>query len=185
MAPQSFRLLDPTRLSKWNWLAIFLAVCFLPITATAQRQASIMVAGGAQHRTLQPQGCPNQGGIVTSISVPVGQPGSQPLSLAIIIPFPAPPGGYYFNVYTEDSSIAFAGDPTQGLLPVVFIPEGQEESNTFLLYGFMVGPTFLDATNPDFLPLHVPTAVWERQSGWGPQFFKVLGCQLFGKHHLP
>ena len=174
MAPQSFRLLNATGRSRWNWLAIVLALCLPTIAASAQQQASIKVAGGAQHRTLQPQGCPNQGGIVTSISVPVGQPGSQPLSLAIIIPFPAPPGGYYFNVYTEDSSIAFAGDPTQGLLPVVFIPEGQEESNTFLLYGFMVGPTFLDATNPDFLPLHVPTAVWDVNPGGDPNFSKFL-----------
>lgn len=183
MVPRSFRLLDSIRRSTCNYLVIFLSVFFLSITANAQSHASFVVAGGPRNGTKPlPAGCPNQGGIITSISVPVGQPGSQPLSLAIVIPFPAPPGGYFIQVASENPSVAAAGDPTQGLLPVVFIPEGQTESNSFLLYGISVGATLLDIIpeTPDLLPSSVPTTAWDVNPGGDPNFSKFLNANYPG-----
>ncbi|MGC2110837.1 MAG: hypothetical protein WA655_15055 [Candidatus Korobacteraceae bacterium] len=183
MVPRSFRLLHPIRSITFTSL-VFLCLALLSIVASAAQTASLVTTSGGPRKGIGfiPDGCPNQGGIITSISVPVGQPGAQPLSLAILIPYPAPPGGYYFQVASEDPSIAAAGDPTQGLLPVVYIPEGQTESNAFLLYGISVGGTLLDVIpeTPDILPFSVPTTAWDVDPGGDPNFSKFLNANYPG-----
>jgi pimeloyl-ACP methyl ester carboxylesterase len=166
MAASSFRTINPINWSMWSWLAVLLAVCLLPVAASAQKKPTVSiraVSSVTPHglRTAQQSNCPNQGGIIDHISVPVGQPGADPLMLSIVIDFPAPPGGYFFQVASLDPTIAAAGDPAQALLPTVFIPEGQTQSNTFLLYGKKVGATFLESSNPAFVTLFTPTAVWD------------------------
>jgi len=104
-------------------------------------------------------GCPNQSGLLDSISVPVGQP----LILFVTSSMPAPPGGATFDLASEDPSIVAAGDPLQAFLPEVFIPEGETASNSFQVFGITVGSTFLDITplNPDFDSSSTPTTAWD------------------------
>src|SRR6185503_4124844 len=55
-------------------------------------------------------GCPNQGGLLDSISVPVGQP----LSLSVVIGAPAPQGGAVFRLSSDNPAFVAAGDTRQG-----------------------------------------------------------------------
>lgn len=171
MAPRSFRPLDLLNWSTRILLATFLLATFLAAAASASQQASIVfgTGGPGAPSAKQPAGCPNQGGIITAISVPAGQP----LALAILLGAPAPPGGVTFQLASLDPTIAAAGDPTQALLPIAFIPAGQTLSNTFLLYGVVVGPTYLEALSltQGFGSFFTPVSVWDVNPGAGLQKF--------------
>lgn len=170
MASQSFRPLDLSNKLTRILLANFLLATLLVATASASQQASIVFGtrrGAAT--TNQATTCPNQGGIITAISVPAGQP----LALAILLGAPAPPGGVTFQLASLDPTIAAAGDPTQALLPIAFIPAGQTQSNTFLLYGVVVGSTYLEALSltQGFGSFFTPISVWDVNPGAGLQKF--------------
>ena len=171
MASRSFRPLDLPNRSTVISLATFLLAIFLPAAASASQQASIVFGTGGRSAPSpqQPAGCPNQGGIITAISVPAGQP----LTLAILLSAPAPPGGVTFQLASLDPTIAAAGDPTQALLPIAFIPAGQTQSNTFLLYGVVVGSTYLEALSltAGFGSFFTPISVWDVNPGAGLQKF--------------
>ena len=104
-------------------------------------------------------GCPNQGGLLDSISVPVGQP----LNLAVVIGVPAPPGGAVFRLSSDNPAYVAAGDTRQGFLPIVTIPEGQTQSNRFTLFGISVGQTLLRITplTPGFVTSAFPLGAWD------------------------
>ena len=104
------------------------------------------------------QQCPNQGGILDSISVPV----NQPLTLYVIISQPAPEGGLYFELSSEDTDIVAAGDETQAFLPEVFIPAGETVSGPFEIFGIQTGSTQLDIIpeDSDYSQSSTPTTAW-------------------------
>jgi pimeloyl-ACP methyl ester carboxylesterase len=109
--------------------------------------------------TASVPGCPNQSGLLDSISVPVGKP----LNLKVVIFVPAPPGGATFQLSSDDPTIAAAGDPKQAFLPTVFIPEGQTISNSFTIFGISVGSTLLRITplTPGFGSSATPLGAWD------------------------
>ena len=104
-------------------------------------------------------GCPDQGGLLDSITVPV----DQPLDLSVIINAPAPQGGVRFNVYSSNPAFVAAGDKRQGFIPTVTIPEGQTESNTFTIFGISVGQTTLRLVplNPGYGQGSFPLGAWD------------------------
>ena len=113
-------------------------------------------------------GCPDRGGLLDSISVPVGQP----LSLRVVIGSPAPRGGAWFQTSSDDPSIVAAGDRRQGFLPRVFIPEGQLQSNQFTLFGIKVGGTRLRLAGltPGFGTNTFPLGAWDLNRGGDERF---------------
>jgi pimeloyl-ACP methyl ester carboxylesterase len=180
MAPQSFRLFGLTYRSTRSWLAIFLAVCCLSITANAQniqkRGAGVKVVSDGVGTASLSEDCPDQHGIITAFSVPVQQPGGGPIHIVIFIDHPAPPGGYYFKVVVEDPRIAAVGNPLQGLQALVYIPAGKTDSNPYYLYGNKVGKTVVDVLpqTHDVAPWKVPTAVWDINPTADPEVGKWL-----------
>jgi hypothetical protein len=65
-------------------------------TAFAQIQPRLFIPGAL--RAAAVPGCPNQGGLLNSISVPVGQP----LNLSVVISSPAPRGGAVFQLSSDN-----------------------------------------------------------------------------------
>jgi pimeloyl-ACP methyl ester carboxylesterase len=109
-------------------------------------------------------GCPNQSGILDSISVPV----NQPLTLSVVIFSPAPAGGATFRLSSDNPAYVAAGDKKQGFLPVVTVPEGETISNPFTIFGISVGQTLLRITplTSGFLETAFPLGAWDvNQSG--------------------
>jgi len=146
-----------------------LLVSVAPSNASAQNRAVLAVAGSTVKAASMDRamsltasavpGCPNQGGILDSISVPV----NQSINLEVVIFVPAPPGGAVFQLSSENPAFVAAGDKTQGFLPIVTIPEGQTISNPFALFGVSVGSTFLDiiALTPGFGSSSFPAGAWD------------------------
>ena len=112
--------------------------------------------------------CPDRGGLLDSISVPVGQP----LNLRVQIGQPAPRGGATFQLNSDDPSIVAAGDRRQGFLPRVFIPEGQTVSNQFTGFGIKVGATRLRlvALTAGFGSGSFPLGAWNLNKGGDERF---------------
>ena len=122
-------------------------------------------SSSAPHSNAVP-GCPNQGGILDSITVPV----DQPLNLSVVVSSPAPAGGASFNVKSDNPAIVAAGDRRQGFTPTVFIPQGGTQSNQFTLYGNAVGQTVLRLTplTTGYLAGQFPLGAWDiNKSGSG------------------
>ena len=147
--------------------AILAAGCTaLSLPSIVHAQGHVGIGGSGLHsravvetlRSLVP-GCPDRGGILDSISVPVGEP----LSLVVIIFSPAPPGGATFQLSSDDPLVVAAGDRRQGFLPRVFIPEGQTVSNPFTIFGTNVGATRLRLIplTAGFLPSSFPLGAWD------------------------
>jgi len=129
---------------RWIPVSIVLFVASFSSTAFAQRQARIAIAHSttAVHTRASVPGCPDQSGILDSISVPV----NEPLDLQIVISSPAPPGGAAFRLSSDNPAYVAAGDKRQGFLPIVTIPEGETYSNPFTIFGISVGQTLLRST---------------------------------------
>lgn len=122
-------------------LAMVLALGF-SASAFAAGTARVMAAGRSSDVRSLPQavaGCPDRGGLLDSITVPV----DQPLDLSVVIGSPAPAGGVQFNVFSSNSAIVAAGDKRQGFIPTVTVPAGATQSNSFTIYGISVGQTRL------------------------------------------
>lgn len=154
--------------SSWARIAVLISTPTIFCTGTVFAQHSARITTGATSSTssrpdsrpalASVQQCPNQGGILDSISVPV----NQPLTLYVLISEPAPEGGLYFELSSEDTSIVAAGDETQAFLPEVFIPEGQTVSGPFEIFGIATGSTKLDIIpeDSDYSQSSTPTTAW-------------------------
>ncbi len=139
------------------------SIAFAP-TAFAQIQPRLFIPG-ALRAAVRPE-CPNQGGLLDSVSVPVGQS----LNLSVVISSPAPPGGAVFQLSSDNPAYVAAGDKTQGFLPIVTIPSGQTQSNQFTIWGMSVGQTKLRITplTPGFGAGAFPLGAWDvNKSGAG------------------
>ena len=153
-----------------------LAGVLLASPAHAQVMAFIATADGASRserdlRRVLPNavpGCPDRGGLLDSISVPVGQP----LNLVVQLGSPAPRGGATFQLGSDDPSIVAAGDRRQGFLPRVFVPEGQILSNAFTIFGIKVGGTRLRLTalTAGFGSNSFPLGAWDLNKGGEERF---------------
>lgn len=156
-------LVRKQKLLPFSLLLLFTAV------APAQNTARILKPGStgkASSQRLAVAGCPDQGGLLDSISVPVGQP----LDLAVQIGSPAPKGGVSFQTSSANPAFVAAGDVRQGFLPVVTIPEGEFVSNTFTIFGISVGQTQLVLTSltSGFFGGAFPLGAWDvNRSGAG------------------
>jgi pimeloyl-ACP methyl ester carboxylesterase len=130
--------------------------------------SSAVKATSARRLAAAPAGCPDQGGLLDSITVPVGQP----LDLGVQLRAPAPKGGATFQLRSNDPSIVAAGDPRQAFLPTVFVPEGQILSNTFRIFGIKVGATRLSliARTPGFGSSSFPLGAWDLNRGGDDKF---------------
>ena len=138
----------------------------MPSLATADSQQSAAPKGLSSAAGVA--GCPNRGGILDSVSVPVGQP----LNLVVRISAPAPRGGAAFQTSSDDPSIVAAGDRRQAFLPRVFIPEGQFLSNPFTIFGIKIGGTRLRliALTPGFGSGSFPLGAWDINRGGDERF---------------
>ena len=142
-------------------------------SAQAQEQAFIATVGttlsAKSTRSLAAvAGCPDQGGLLDSVSVPVGQP----LDLRVQIGRPAPRGGASFELRSDDPSVVAAGDRRQAFFPRVFIPEGQFVSNPFSIFGIKVGGTRLRliALTAGFGSGSFPLGAWDLNKGGEERF---------------
>jgi pimeloyl-ACP methyl ester carboxylesterase len=153
-------------------MAILLGGSVVPITGAAQKASppvpDLVAASAATRSTHAVPGCPDRGGLLNSVSVPVGQP----LELRVQIGNPAPEGGARFRLSSDDPSIVAAGDARQAFLPEVFIPQGQTVSNTFTVYGIRVGRTQLRliALTAGFGSGTFPLGAWDLNRGGDERF---------------
>lgn len=164
--------------SGWVWTAAAAAALALPGWAVAQDGSPLLArvvadapparAGKAGASPLAVPGCPDRGGILDSISVPVGQP----LSLRVVLSAPAPRGGATFETSSVDPSIVAAGDRRQGFLPRVVVPEGQTQSNQFTLFGIKIGGTRLRLVGltPGYGTSSFPLGAWDLNKGGNERF---------------
>ena len=104
-----------------------------------------------------PPGCPNYTGVLSAFGVPVGQE----IQLEVFSD-PAPPGGYYWNVYSSDPTILAAGNTAQGFIPQVYTPEGSQYSSPFSVFGIAVGETsfVIEETSPNIEYSYTPSTAW-------------------------
>ena len=162
-------------LSMGRRLAAASAVCLcavFPVLGTASERTTAFAAIKARppaRASASPAavaGCPDQGGLLDSITVPV----DQPLELSVVIGSPAPATGVRFNVLSNNPAIVAAGDRTQGFIPTVTIPPGGTESNAFTIYGISVGQTTLrlQALTAGYGSGNFPLGAWDiNKSGSG------------------
>jgi hypothetical protein len=103
--------------------------------------------------------CPDQGGILDSVSVPV----NESIELTVLTPSPAGDGGPSFQLSASDPAVVAVGDRTQSFLPIVTVPEGATQSNPFTVFGRTVGATQISATSlsPEFTGFTVPAGAWD------------------------
>lgn len=135
--------------------------------AEAPRVAPAKPKTSMLHAPQAVPGCPDQGGLLDSITVPV----DQPLDLSVVIGAPAPKGGVRFNIFSSNATIVAAGDKRQGFIPTVTIPEGQTQSNTFTIFGISVGQTRLQLVplSPGYGQGSFPLGAWDiNKSNTGP-----------------
>jgi pimeloyl-ACP methyl ester carboxylesterase len=122
-------------------------------------------------RALDDSSCPNQGGILDSISVPVGQP----LVLYVLVGAPTTQDED-FDVSSDNSQIANAGDPTEGFLGTVTIPQGQQTSNPFTVIGNTIGQAniIIESLSGDYGTSSTPIGPWDVSPGADPNVGKFL-----------
>ena len=156
--------LDRSRRHRTGLLGAWLLAAALS-PAAAQEVARLSVV--ADQRVGKAQqvvpGCPNNGGLLDSVSVPV----NQPLDLRLVIGVAAPAGGVTYQLRSDDPSIVAAGDRVQGFLPVVTIPAGQTQSNSFRVFGILVGKTTLRSISQTagFASGATPITAWDLNPG--------------------
>ncbi len=138
-------------------LFAFLALIGASSTVLAQSAAARLFV--AESAGPERGACPNQGGILDSVSVPV----NESIELSIVTPVPAGPGGASFQLSASSPSVVAVGDRNQSFLPVVTVPEGQTQSNPFTVFGRTVGATNISAVSlsPDFTGFTVPAGAWD------------------------
>lgn len=148
------------------WCAAgLLAAVFAAPPAMAQQKARL-TTGAAKFAMHTPSaaGCPDQGGLLDSISVPVNQ------SIALSVQIPAPlDHDVSFQLRSANPNYVAAGDKVQGFLPIVTVPAGQVVSNAFNLFGVSVGSTslYLIPLSPRFGAGSFPTGAWDVNKSGG------------------
>ena len=144
-----------------------LLACAASATAAIEAPLIYMDAPLAKERRANAvAGCPDQGGILDSITVPV----DKPLNLSVRLGSPAPAGGAHFNVLSNNPAIVAAGDRRQGFIPLVTVPAGGTTSNSFTLFGISVGQTQLRLVplTPGYATSSFPLGAWDiNKSGSG------------------
>lgn len=136
-------------------------------TSPALGMARVTTLGDAYARSATAvPGCPNQGGLLNSITVPV----DRPLNLSVSLSTPAPAGGAAFRVSSDNPAFVAAGDRRQGFTPIVNVPAGATVSNAFTIFGIAVGQTVLRLTplSSGFAVSTTPLGAWDiNRSGSG------------------
>lgn len=154
-------------------MAVDAAAMISSAPATLPSGANLSLLGAALNAV---QGCPERGGLLDSVSVPVGDP----LDLAVVlIGGVAPEGGVTYRLSSDDASIVAAGDRRQGFLPQVTIPEGQSASNNFTVFGLKVGRTTLRAQSltAGYGGFAVPLGAWDVGAGGNNKFLDANGSE--------
>jgi pimeloyl-ACP methyl ester carboxylesterase len=124
------------------------------LTTLASQKAAITHQSSAS--------CPDQGGLLDSISVPI----NQPLQLSVFI-FEPSTIDEVFDVSVDNPAIANAGDPTQGFLGEVTVPAGSQTSNPFTVLGSTIGEAnvILQSLSGDFGTSVTPIGPWDVNPG--------------------
>jgi len=137
-----------------------------PSNADAQDTPALLVDGplSAGLEAQDVPGCPNQGAILDSISVPV----NSSINLRVVVSVP-PQTDAQFQLQAENPAFVAAGDRRQAFLPIVTVPAGQTLSNPFALFGIDVGSTFLDIIplSPGYIRSRFPAGAWDMNKGGG------------------
>lgn len=122
--------------------AVMAAVLPSAMAQPLSERSAVRVMSDGVPGKLSPKsvpGCPDSGGILDSVTVPV----DQPLNLRVVIPAPDPRGAVSFNVSSDNPAFVAAGDRRQGFIPTVTVPAGATTSNPFTIFGIAVGQTRL------------------------------------------
>lgn len=135
------------------------------------------VSGKPERKTVA--GCPDSGGILDSITVPV----DQPLNLRVVIPAPDPRGAVSFNVSSANPAFVAAGDRRQGFIPTVTVPAGATTSNPFTIFGIAVGQTVLRIVplQTGYVTSSTPLGAWDINKSGSGSDQKFLDANAPGK----
>jgi pimeloyl-ACP methyl ester carboxylesterase len=154
-------------MSRSHWLGTRLLILLLLIisaspAAQAEVIAMLSTAGTDSLALRAPPGCPNNSGLLDSVSVPV----NQPLELTIIISS-AQAGAVRYQLASDNPALVAVGDRLGGFLPIVTVPAGQTISNTFRVFGIKVGRTTLRVTplTSGFIGFTTPITAWDLNPG--------------------
>jgi pimeloyl-ACP methyl ester carboxylesterase len=149
---------------------VLLGALFAAQSAVA-RQAVRLTTGAAADKLRMARsvpGCPNTGGLLDSISVPVNQ------SIAPAVQISGPlDHDVSFRLSAQNPAYVAAGDKVQGFLPIVTVPAGQVASNTFDLFGISVGATALNIVplSSGFVTTSYPAGAWDVNKSGGSSKF--------------
>jgi pimeloyl-ACP methyl ester carboxylesterase len=140
-----------------------LVVCLVLIAGETSADVTARIATPDSGQDVPPTsrdvvGCPDQGGLLDSVSLPVGGT----IGLGVVLQSPAPAGGVRFRLSSDDRNVAAVGDRRQAFLPEVLVPAGATTSNLFTVYGIATGSTLLRATSltVGFTGITVPLGAW-------------------------
>ena len=124
-------------------------------------------------------GCPDSGGILDSVTVPV----DQPLNLRVVIPAPDSRGAVSFNVSSDNPAFVAAGDRRQGFIPTVTVPAGATTSNPFTIFGIAVGQTRLRIVplQSGYSTSSTPLGAWDINKSGSGSDQKFLDANAPGK----
>ena len=125
---------------------------------TTVRPGSSPSADARIRAAQESSSCPNQGGLLTSISLPVGQPLELEVFISETSDINEP-----FDVSVDNPAIANAGDPTQGFLGTVTVPAGSQLSNPFTVIGGAIGQANLviESETGDYGTSETPIGPWD------------------------
>lgn len=149
-------------------------------TLTEGPKVRVMVDGAlAKLGPKAVAGCPNNGGILDSITVPV----DQPLNLRVVIPAPDARGAVSFNVSSDNPAFVAAGDRRQGFIPTVTVPAGSTLSNPFTIFGIAVGQTRLRIVplQSGYSTSSTPLGAWDINKSGSGSDQKFLDANAPGK----
>lgn len=137
-------------------------LCFASPALAQKKTALKTVASSKAVSTRDAASCPDQSGLLDSISVPI----NQPLQLEVFI-FQPSNVDEAFDVSVDNPAIANAGDPTQGFLGEVSIPAGSQTSNPFTVLGSTIGQAnlIIQSVSGDYGTSETPIGPWDVNPG--------------------
>lgn len=158
------------RAARGALVAVALVVAFGAVAAHAaapKAHFSTSPSGAANGKRgiraddASPAGCPNQGGILQVVSVPV----ANSVTLYIYVGEPSPITTT-FQITSTNTAIV-GGSQNQGYIPEVTLLAGNSTSSAFTIYGQSLGEAALTATDESgyFGGFTVPVTSWDLNAG--------------------
>src|ERR1700733_4260162 len=132
------------RLPHMSGMLLALSMVLLVSAANAQVNAHLATvkAPPAARSAFSDPACPPYSGPLSAVSVAVND------SVTLFVEIGSPlPYDVVFTLSAANPAYVAAGNRVQGFLPMVTIPAGSLDSDSFTIYGITVGATTLDASS--------------------------------------